>query len=65
MLLAIGGDHPVQAIADFLCELRDCVVPMDYGIASLVMQHNWPDPVAVSDLAETIDLTWNDWKERR
>ena len=58
-LLGLEGPDPLGAVVDLLSHLHDSCVPHDRGFDGIVAQHNWRDPVAMVDVALTIDMVWN------
>jgi hypothetical protein len=55
MLLEIDSE-PVAAIATVLVAIEDETVFFGEEIETFIAQHNWHDPVAMRDLAETFDV---------
>ena len=50
-LLGLEGPHPWQAFTSLTAWLMDCTVPNDRDLTVIFAQHNWRDPVGITDLA--------------
>jgi hypothetical protein len=59
-LLDLDGPQPLEAIENLLTHFHDSCTPHDHGLETLVAQHNWRDPVGMRDLANAVDVIWDD-----